>query len=92
MVKIPDTSTSLQKMQITHRTQMSAPTSETGLLRISAPHFCAGADVVGGVVCGTIAPILRYMRGWPIERVRSYCRSMRWELLTQGVDREGHHV
>lgn len=38
----------------------------------------AGADVVGGIVSDIVASITRYMRGWPIERVRSYCRQKRW--------------
>jgi hypothetical protein len=62
------------------------PQTSPGLLWINAPHFCAGADLDSGVVNGAIAPIIRYMRGWPIERVRSYCRSKQWELWECGVD------
>lgn len=58
----------------------------TGLLWIDAPHFCAGADVRAGIVAGAIAPIISYMRGWEIERVRSYCLAKRWELWEVGVD------
>ncbi|MHC2293889.1 hypothetical protein ACVIJW_009759 [Bradyrhizobium barranii subsp. barranii] len=66
-----DLDISLQKMQTT-RTRaipaMSAPSTKTsGLLRISAPHYCAGADVIDGIVSGNVAPIIRYMRGWRIE-------------------------
>ncbi len=50
------------------------------MISINAPHFCAGACVVGGTVAAPIAPIIRYMTGWPIERVRAYCRAKRWEL------------
>jgi len=71
-------------------TSMLSPT-DPGLLWIDAPHFCAGAEVIDGTVAGRIAPIIRYMRGWPMARVRSYCRSKRWELLTCGVDREDRH-
>jgi hypothetical protein len=71
---------------------MSNPVPHTtGLLRINAPHFCAGADVTGGIVSGNVAPIIRYMRGWRIERVRSYCRQVQWQLLERGVDLAGHH-
>lgn len=71
---------------------MSAPSSNNpGLLRISAPHFCAGAEVVHGTVDGNVAPIIRYMRGWRIERVRSYCRQKQWQLLECGVDLADHH-
>ncbi|WP_316227725.1 hypothetical protein [Bradyrhizobium sp. SZCCHNR3015] len=61
----------------------------TGLLWINALHFCAGADVSGGIVIGAIAPIISYMRGWEIERVRSYCLAKRWELWEVGADPAG---
>jgi hypothetical protein len=54
--------------------------SDPGLIWINAPHFCAGAEVIGSVVSGGIAPIIRYMLGWDIERVRSYCQRKRWML------------
>ncbi|NYG46383.1 hypothetical protein GGD67_003854 [Bradyrhizobium sp. IAR9] len=89
------TLTSLQKMQTTTTTAiptMSAPSTKTpGLLRISAPHYCAGAEVIDGIVSGNVAPIIRYMRGWRIERVRSYCRQRQWQLLECGVDLADHH-
>ncbi|MGJ4942465.1 hypothetical protein ACQR1W_17960 [Bradyrhizobium sp. HKCCYLS1011] len=79
--------TSLQKTQTTTPTTILSPLRpNAGMLWISAPHFTAGADVDGGIVKGAIAPIIRYMHGWPIERVRSYCRSKRWELWECGVD------
>ncbi|WP_028165465.1 hypothetical protein [Bradyrhizobium elkanii] len=86
--------TSLQKAQTTTPTtisKMSAPMpNNTGLLWINAPHFCAGADVIGGIVSGDVAPIIRYMRGWQIERVRSYCRQKGWQLMESGVDLADH--
>lgn len=45
------------------------------LLRITAPHFCAGIDVGPD---GRCAPILHYMRRWPVARIRSYCASKGW--------------
>lgn len=62
---------------------------DTGLLWINAPHFCAGADVTGGIVVGAIAPIISYMRDWRIERVRSYCQTKRWELWELSADLAG---
>jgi hypothetical protein len=44
------------------------------LLRITAPHFCAGLDLASG----RTASILRYMHGWPLARVRAYCRARGW--------------
>lgn len=43
------------------------------LVRVIAPHFVAGL-----VVGERAADIIRYMRTWPIERVRTYCRSKSW--------------
>jgi hypothetical protein len=47
------------------------------MIRIVAPHFVAGVEVVDGVVT-TGAPILRYMRGWTVARVESYAKSKGW--------------
>jgi len=47
----------------------------TELVRITAPHFCAGV-----VIGGEVAPILRYMRGWPLQRVLEYCRRKGWRV------------
>lgn len=46
------------------------------LLRITAPHFCAGIEV--GVTDGRCAPILHYMRRWSLQRIKEYCASKRW--------------
>lgn len=54
---------------------------------IDAPHFNAGIVVnyrfqgmgMQGVVVDT-PPILRYMEGWTIERVATYCRTKKWKL------------
>lgn len=45
--------------------------------QITAPHFCAGIVFVARV-CTEPAPILRYMRGWTVERVRDYCATKQW--------------
>ncbi len=53
--------------------------------RITAPHFCAGLTLGHGRIEET-APILAYMRGWSIERVRDYCDRKGWtvEALESG--------
>lgn len=54
----------------------SARTSEV-LAQVTAPHFCAGIVLVGGVVVET-APILAYMRGWDAARVFGYVKRKGW--------------
>lgn len=46
-------------------------------LRIVAPHFVAGVDLVDGIVLSG-APILKYMVGWSRVRVETYCQTKRW--------------
>jgi hypothetical protein len=46
------------------------------LVQIKAPHFCAG--VVGETHVERAAPILRYMLGWPWERVWLYVVAKGW--------------
>lgn len=45
------------------------------LIRILARHFTAGIDVGRRA-----APIVDYMSGWTIGRIRDYCRSKRWTV------------
>jgi hypothetical protein len=47
------------------------------LIRIEAPHFVA-AVVLDGDRVVRAAPILRYMHGWPAQRVIGYCRRKGW--------------
>ncbi len=47
------------------------------LIRISAPHFVAGAVVRDGRAA-RCAPILRYMAGWTVAQIEAYCRSKGW--------------
>lgn len=56
------------------------------LIRITSNHFCAGAIVKDGVVMQA-APILKYMRGWTIRRVRTYCKIKDWDC--EGYDELG---
>ena len=52
----------------------------TGLIRITAPHFTAGAVLYAGVVQEPAAPIIRWMAGWGLSDVRFYCQSKGWRL------------
>lgn len=47
------------------------------LWQITTPRYCAGFeyDVSGNVVIRS-APILYWLRGWPMSRVRERCRRM----------------
>jgi hypothetical protein len=47
------------------------------MVRITAPHFCAG--IVRG---GMRAPILAYMRGWTLRQIRDYCARKGWAVET----------
>ena len=44
-------------------------------LRIEAPHFVAGA-IKGGLW----APIIGYMRGWTLGRIKAYCLAKGWAI------------
>lgn len=43
------------------------------MIRITAPHFCAA------IVDGRAAPILRFMKGWSVGRIKSYCWHKGWK-------------
>jgi hypothetical protein len=45
------------------------------LVRITAPHFCAGVELGRRA-----APIVRYMRTWPLQRIADYCRRKGWRV------------
>ena len=47
------------------------------LIRITAPHFCAGF-VADSVVTKECAPIIAYMRGWSGRQVADYCKRKGW--------------
>lgn len=48
------------------------------LIRISAPHFCAGVVLNEHDIAVHGAPILRYMVGWNGKKIFDYCRYKRW--------------
>jgi hypothetical protein len=50
-------------------------------MRISAPHFVAGLVFdPDNIRVIRAAPILRYMLGWTVARVRSYCLTRNWKI------------
>jgi hypothetical protein len=53
-----------------------APRANALIVRITAPHFCAGYDLS----TGRIAPIIAYMRRWSVDRISDYCRRRGWEV------------
>lgn len=60
------------------------------LIRIDAPHFCAGVELCDGKVVKT-APIVKYMKGWNIQKVINYCdritnKKKRWEWEIRYVE------
>jgi len=52
------------------------------LIQITAPHFVAGYDTQSG----RIAPIIRYMRGWPLEKIAGYCKQKGWNVTVGESD------
>jgi len=46
------------------------------LLRISSKYFVAGFDME----TGRIAPIIKYMKNWSLERIERYCKEKSWVL------------
>lgn len=57
------------------------------ILRIDAPHFCADIVLYNKEVV-QVAPILRYMHGWQLQRVIGYVRKKgwKWEKTEHYVD------
>ena len=54
--------------------------------RVEAPHFVAGGSSIPklGVwddeVVTEAAPIIKYMEGWYLSKVRSYCEKKGWKV------------
>ena len=53
------------------------------LLQITAPYFVAGLVIEEGSV-KKVAPIIKYMRGYTIKRVRMYCERKGWTITLVG--------
>lgn len=60
------------------------------LVQIMAPHFTAGVlvDEDNEIVIAT-APIVKYMKGWTLSKVRDYCGRKGWSSLTLGSATHG---
>jgi hypothetical protein len=43
---------------------------------ITAPHFVAAFDLE----TGNIAPIIKYMKDWDLEKIYKYCQQKGWEF------------
>jgi len=54
------------------------------MIRISAPHFVAGAVLNDDHIVMRAAPIIVYMRGWTATRAINYClrKGWTWEYLS----------
>lgn len=48
------------------------------LLRIEAPHLCAGVVVDAAGIVRETAPILSWARGWTGRRLRAYAAGRGW--------------
>jgi len=46
------------------------------LVRIVSPYFVAGYDTASGV----IAPIIKYMKGWTVTKIKDYCKRKKWKV------------
>jgi hypothetical protein len=49
------------------------------LIQITSNYFCAGL-ILDDFVCTESAPILRYMRGWCLAKIKAYSQSKGWKL------------
>lgn len=60
--------------------------------RIYSGYFCAGI-VTRHKVVKEAAPILHYMLGWSLDRVKSYAKRKRWgiELVTLDTTEPDEH-
>lgn len=49
------------------------------MIVIDAPHFYAAVVIGPDGLVMRVAPILKYMMNWEVERVMSYARSKGWK-------------
>ena len=54
------------------------------LIRITSTYFCAGFDTK----TKQIAPIIVYMKNWPVSRIRDYCFKKKWkfQIIVEGEE------
>lgn len=50
------------------------------MILITAPHFCAG------IADGRAAPILHYMQGWTLKKIKAYCAEKGWKVEVFGEE------
>lgn len=50
------------------------------LIRISAPHFCAGAEINQYDKVVNPAPILKWMKNRDLWWIEKYCKKKKWEI------------
>ncbi len=50
------------------------------MIRISAPHFCAGAEINERNEVIYPAPIIKWMKGRTLWWIRKYCEKKKWEI------------
>ncbi len=50
------------------------------LVRITAPHFCAGMTRERFGARWRCAPILQYMADWQLSRIAAYCKIKHWKF------------
>lgn len=48
------------------------------MIRIIAPHFVCGITLHEGYA-DRCAPIVKYMYGWPLDRIEAYCYTKGWK-------------
>lgn len=65
----------------------SSPAGAT-IIRIDSGFFCAGCKITANV-CTEAAPIIKYMVGWHVDRIKKYARNRGW-LIQIGRDRNGN--
>jgi hypothetical protein len=52
------------------------------IIVVTSPYFCASYDTK--LARRPIAPIIRYMRGWSLERIVDYCVRKGWKVEVLG--------
>jgi hypothetical protein len=66
---------------------------EAKTIRIQGPNFVAAVDLesTNGVETVTLtAPMLRYMKGWTLNRVMRYCKGKKWPAEILNTDETFH--
>jgi hypothetical protein len=59
------------------------------LYQIVAPGFSAGLELTDGIVY-SVPPVVSYMLGWPLDKVKRYAKMRGWRLNDVRHTRPGH--